>query len=112
MPLKTIPLWFTLFFVPLSQADTLTEPSDCIDEQTRNVREKMAILEQDGETVRANKQSVVTYILEQRRLQEEWCKAETHCKTDQLDITSDYIYGKMFAQCIKRMELESANSRL
>jgi hypothetical protein len=76
----------------------------CIVKGTANMSAKFKALEQQRTSLSRHRKSIAPIILQQRRLQEEWCAVEAQCVSDVVTSNKELIYGEAFAMCLRETE--------
>ena len=74
----------------------------CISASTGEVRVKFFDLKQQAVELKRDNKSVERVILEQRTLQEKYCKVEASCVADTVAENDHLVYGETFAVCLER----------
>lgn len=75
----------------------------CITSDTKILKESFNKLENEVYKITKHYTSVEPIILEQRRIQENWCKTEAKCIADATQENKELIYGQIFLMCIQEI---------
>lgn len=77
--------------------------AQCVHNGTLGLRDKFNELEKNVVQVTWDLESIAPIILEQRRIQEHWCKVEEECASESASENKAFVYGEIFTSCIRQV---------
>lgn len=74
---------------------------ECLKQRTAGIEARLKALEDQSNSLRRANASIAPVVLQQRRLEEEWCTAEAQCASEAVKENKQFIYGEIFNFCFR-----------